>query len=431
MARNARYDGKDRQIAEEDFLRTDTFSALGVPPFFVERLESRGISGPTEIQKRVIPRIAGGKSLLFRSATGTGKTFAYLLPVLGRLMESSGSPGEGSRIGPRCLVCAPTYELCSQIKQEADFLLEGTKLKTALVIGSARMERQIDVLKKDRPAVTAGNPGRLLILARMGMLKFRDLEFLILDEGDRLVSDELLEETRELAGLIHREILPERNLPVITCSATFSTKSRERLVPLIGGTETEEAGGAEVLRNQVEHWAFFSEGRQKIDTLRSFLAAAGGGGKKTSFKVLIFTGRGGQVGNIVSRLQYHKLAAAGLWGDMDKNLRKRALDDFRAGRVRFLVTSDLAARGLDISGISHVVALDTSDDQDAYIHRAGRTARAGKKGVMVTIGDEKDLRRLSKIEKKLGIMVYPKELYGGRIGVPEPEERDISGNSGF
>jgi superfamily II DNA/RNA helicase len=106
---------------------------------------------------------------------------------------------------------------------------------------------------------------------------------------------------------------------------------------------------------------------------------------------------------------------------MDKKARKQALDDFRSGRIRFLVTSDLAARGLDIGGISHIIALDTSADPDAYVHRAGRTARAGKRGVMVTIGDEVELRRLSVLEKRLGITVYPKELYGGRIGAPRVE----------
>jgi superfamily II DNA/RNA helicase len=107
---------------------------------------------------------------------------------------------------------------------------------------------------------------------------------------------------------------------------------------------------------------------------------------------------------------------------MDKQERKRALDDFRSGAVRFLVTSDLAARGLDIPGVSHVISLDVSEDRDIYIHRSGRTARAGKRGVMVTIGNETELRRLAALEKKLGITIYPKVLYGGKIAAPEPEE---------
>jgi superfamily II DNA/RNA helicase len=407
-------------------LQNYDFSFLGVSRIFIERLGTRGIRSPTEIQNRVIPRVFKGENFLFRSATGTGKTFAYLLPILGRLLEPE-SPGRNgpSPNGPVCLICAPTYELCSQIKGEADFLLENTKLKTALLIGSARMERQIEGLKKDRPALIVGNPGRLLVLARMGKLKFRNLKFLVFDEGDRLVSDELFDETRELAGLIHKDSSREGRLRVFACSATFSAKSRERLLPLLGDrAESEESGGAEVLKEQIEHWAFYSESRRKTGALRSLIAALYPGGRKASFKALVFTSQGSQVENTLSQLRYHKLDAAGLWGGMDKQLRKKALDDFRSGSVRVLVTTDLAARGLDINGISHVIALDSGSGSDAYLHRAGRTARAGKKGVMVTIGDEEDLRRLAAMEKKLGIIVYPKELYDGRIVTPEASVPD-------
>jgi superfamily II DNA/RNA helicase len=265
----------------------------------------------------------------------------------------------------------------------------------------------------------------------MGKLKLRNIAALVFDEGDRLVSDELREETGELVRLIRglrRAGEEAKGIQTAACSATFSSKSRERILSLMGelspGTiNAEETGENEVLRDQVEHWAFFSEERQKISLLNSLVAALDKGGKKASFKGLIFTGRGGQVGNIVSALQHHKRAAAGLWGDMDKKSRKQALEDFRAGRVRLLATSDLAARGLDIAGVSHVIALDTGENPDAYIHRAGRTARAGKRGVMVTIGDEEEMRLLSRLEKKLGIIVYPKELYEGKIEAPQVEEK--------
>jgi superfamily II DNA/RNA helicase len=176
----------------------------------------------------------------------------------------------------------------------------------------------------------------------------------------------------------------------------------------------EETKENEILRDKIEHWAFFCEERDKIKLLRSFLAAL------RPRKILIFTGRGAQVGNIVSKLQYHGISALGLFGDMDKKLRKQAMDDFRRGRCAALVASDLAARGLDIPGISHIISLDTGEDPDVYVHRCGRTARAGKRGVMASFGDEVEMRRLAKLEKKLGIVVYPKELYGGKLGTPAP-----------
>jgi superfamily II DNA/RNA helicase len=410
---------------------------LGVLPAFSDCLEERGIRFPTEIQARIIPGLGAGESLIFSSPTGTGKTFAYLLPLLQKLLSlPADGPGGRQASGPALVICAPTYELCSQIKGEADLLL--TRLKgvpefqavsprCALLIGSVSLSRQIEGLKKDRPLAVVGNPGRLLLLARMGKLKLKAAEALVLDEGDRLVSDELFPETGELVAFIQNSRKSGRaagGLQTAACSATISAKSRGRLLPLMGslskggvnGIIIEETVENEVLRNQVEHWAFFCESRRKTGLLRSFIAAA------DPKKALVFTGRGGDAGNIAARLQHHKLAAGCLWGDMDKKSRKQALDDFRSGRVRFLVTSDLAARGLDISGITHVISLDSDGDADTYIHRAGRTARAGKRGVMVTIGDEAELRRLEALEKRLGITVYPKELHGGRIVSPVQEE---------
>ena len=404
---------------------TNSFSSLGISLFFENRLRERNILKPTEIQRRVIPRLLGGESFIFRSATGTGKTFAYLLPLLEQLillLNRDGAAGEGERGSsvlsgkPLLLISAPTFELCSQIKNEVDFLLKDTpvSIHSALLIGSAAPGRQIEVLKKDRPEVIVGNPGRILALARLGKLKLRNIRFLVLDEGDRLVEDELFPETSEMVSLLRQPF------QATACSATIPEKHKSQLLPLLGipvsAGNIEDDSNEDILKGKVEHWAFFSSEREKMDLLRSLLAALK---DRRSTKALIFTGRGAQVENIASRLRHHKLPAAGLWGGMEKAGRKQALDAFRSGQVRFLVTSDLAARGLDIQGISHVIALDVSENRNIYIHRAGRTARAGKRGVMVSIGTEGEMRRLSALEKNLGIIVYPKILYGGRILAPE------------
>jgi superfamily II DNA/RNA helicase len=393
------------------------FGGLGVSPFFIERLRDRSITAPVEIQRRVIPRLLAGERVLFSSPTGTGKTFAYLIPVFQTLMEGAvpeGAAPEGAvpASGPEALILAPTYELCSQIKQEAEFLAAGAgRFKISLLIGSAALGRQIDSLKRDKPRVVVGNSGRILQLAKMGKLRLSP-RFLILDEADRLTAEELYGETRELVSRI-------RSSPqTAACSATLPEKCRDRIIPLMGDSNSvavEETGENEILRDKIDHWAFFCEERDKIRLLRSFLAAL------HPRKALVFTGRGAQVGNIVSKLQHHGIPALGLFGDMDKKLRKQAMDDFRRGRATVLVASDLAARGLDIPDISHIVSLDTGEDPDAYVHRCGRTARAGKRGVMASFGDEAELRRLAKLEKKLGIVVYPKELYGGKLRAPEGE----------
>jgi len=409
------------------------FSVLGLSPPLVEILSGRNIANPLEIQKLVIPRLLAGENVLFCAPTGTGKTFAYLLPLFQRLFcdpdstaengasngvaENGASKGAANKV--RLLICAPTHELCSQIKGEADFLLKawsantaltkeslqsnhGSAPRAALIIGSAAMDRQIDTLKKEKPQIVVGNPGRLLQLARMGRLRLDAVQALVLDEGDRLVSDEMLEDTTELL-----RFCSARDRQTAACSATVSAKYKERLLPLLGSNTTFIEAKEKI--TGIEHWAFFSEDRKKISCLRSLLAAA------KPKKALVFTARGGDAGNILSQLQFHHFAAGGIWGDMDKRARKAAMDGFRKGSLSVLVASDLACRGLDIPDLSHVIALDVPSDPELYLHRSGRTGRTGKRGIMASIGNEEEMYRLQKIEKKLGIVVYPKELYGGRI----------------
>ncbi|MDR1252941.1 MAG: DEAD/DEAH box helicase [Treponema sp.] len=407
----------------------ENFTDLGALPVFAEKLASRAITVPTAIQRLVIPPLLSGKSVVFRSGTGTGKTFAYLIPALQRLfagIDAAAGDDAGKRAryqGPAALICAPTFELCSQIRDEIEWLLTqkpgraapADRVNTALLIGSVSLNRQIDGLKKTKPLVAVGNPGRLLVLAKMGKLRFQDLRFLVLDEADRLTAEESLEETRGLARLIEREVRG-KGLTAAACSATVSEKSGELLAPLFAGAEFIASDAQEILRERIEHWAIFSEERKKVQTLRSLLAAIKT--KKAGFKALVFAGGNDEAGNIVSQLQYHHIPASGLFGKMDKQNRKDAVDAFRAGKSRVLVSSDLAARGLDIAGISHVIALDVPADKEIYIHRAGRTGRAGKQGVMVSIGGEAEMRRLAVLEKKLGIIVRPRELYQGKITEP-------------
>jgi len=391
------------------------FADLGVLPEFTVRLIKKSVIKPTAVQRLVIPRLLEGQSVVFRSATGTGKTLAYLLPGLQLLSGGMDAPYQG----PRFLVCAPTLELCSQIKDEIDFLLEGkNSVNVSLLIGSINLSRQIDNLKKNKPHVIVGNPGRLLLLLKMGKLKFLDLRFLVLDEADRLTAAECRDETAALAQFLVREqkrrtSAGQPGLVTAACSATVSAKIMGLFNPLFDGAELLETDEQEILRDRISHWAIFSESRRKNQTLISFIASV------KPKKTLVFTVRSNDAGKTASILQRHKIAAAALFSGMDKKERREAMERFRSGKAAVLVSSDLAARGLDIPDISHVIALDVSEDKDVYIHRAGRTGRAGKKGIMVSIGDELEMRRLAALEKKLGIAVYPKELYGGRICEPE------------
>ena len=289
------------------------FGTLGVHPVWYTRLAQRGITVPTAVQNLVIPELLAGNSSIYRSATGTGKTLAYLIPALQRIITET---QQTSPDGPVLIVCAPTLELCSQIKKEVDFLLDG-KSSTALLIGSTDMSRQIDSLKKNKPLAAVGNPGRLLLLAKMGKLKFGGLRFLVLDEADRLTVKECRDETTALVQIITDKV-KNNSFPLITaaCSATVSGKTRQALGPLLEHAQFLETDEHEILRERIQHWAIFSESRKKTQTLIAFIAAV------KPHKALVFTSRSYDAGKIISIMQHRKIAAAALHSGMGKKERK-------------------------------------------------------------------------------------------------------------
>ena len=401
----------------------NTFTDLGIANSLVTALSIRGIAVPTAVQNQVIPLLLAGKNVVFQSETGTGKTFAYLLPAFAKC----GIDGEAPT--PKVLIVAPTHELASQIKGEALSLAKDANLPvhTALFIGGAPLKRQIDMLK-EKPAIVVGGPARILELIRLKKLKTGRISLVILDETDRMLAPEMRDILQDLLAALPADA------QYAACSATLSkyhASLLEKMIPARPADGTMPADGTvpgkyriamvnlppeDVLKRNITHWAFFCEGREKIETLRKFVIA------EKPAKTLVFTAIAGQVENIVAQLNYKKVPCSGIHAKLDKIERKKALDDFRAGRTKVLVTSDLAARGLDIPDITHIIQLDVNENEDFFIHRAGRTARAGKSGMNVIFGDEREMRSLARIEKKLGIVIYPKVLYGGIVRTPEEFE---------
>ena len=390
-----------------------TFSSLSVAPELVTALAKRGITTPTPVQERVLPRVMAGDNILFQSETGTGKTLCYLLPAFMRCEPGAKTP-------PKVLIIAPTHELASQIRREASTLSadSGLEVRSTLFIGGAPLKRQVEALK-EKPAIVIGGPARVVELVRLKKLDLRSLSLVALDEADRMLAPELRDALAELLTLVPADAV------VAACSATVTAHHAKLLSSMLARRQGGSAESArfdtvtlppeDVLKRNISHWAFYSEGRDKTENLRRFIVA-----EKPS-KLLAFTSIVGQVDGIAARLKFRGVSCAALHAKLDKIGRKKALDDFRAGRIAVLVTSDLSARGLDIADVSHVVQLDVSDNEDFFVHRAGRTARAGKSGINAVFGDEVELRRLARIEKRLGIVVYPKVLHGGVVRSPEAE----------
>lgn len=365
-------------------------------PVIQEKLAAISITEPTKVQEAVIPLIQKRKNVIFESETGTGKTYAFLLPLINKLEEN---PSTGK---VKILIVAPTFELASQINAAAKKI---TDRKTALFIGGAPIKRQLETLK-EKPEIVTGTAARLVELIRLKKLKVDSLEACIFDEADRLVKKESFQDTEELRECLYA------GTQLIGCSATLN----KTVKIFFAGAEEVLLPKEDVLRKRITHWAIFSEYRDKIDTLRKFLNAA------KPEKALIFTSRADQVENIYSKLTFKKVVCSALHAKADKQERKAAIDKFRSGKLPVLITSDLAARGLDIPEISHIIQMDLPSDEDFFIHRSGRTARAGKTGINVVIGDEYEMRKYAALEKKLGIKVFPKMIYDSRIISPDELE---------
>ena len=381
---------------------TSTFESLGVPNHFCQQLVSLGIEKPSLIQEKVIPLIKENHSVLFQSETGTGKTFAYLLPLLDKI--------DSTNPNVQLIVVAPTHELAAQIKSQVKLVSE---IKIALLIGGAPIKRQVELLK-EKPQVVIGGPARLAELVYLKKLKVAQIKHVVLDEADRLFSKELKDSTLSLLN----ELLGK--IQIIACSATITKQTEKTIASLLKNNQTAQIKTVllppeDILRKKITHVAIYSESRDKADTLRRLLAA------EKPAKAMIFTSRGEQVEQLASRLLHKKINCCTLHAKSDKIKRKQSLDRFRSGKCNVLITSDLAARGLDISDITHIIQMDLPSNEDFFVHRAGRTGRAGKTGMNIVIGDGYEMNQLAQLEKKLKLVIYPRILYNGKLMEPFQE----------
>lgn len=388
---------KDAERIDENPASGETSGVFkSLPEEFQDRLLDAGITTPTKVQEELIPKIISGSDTVFQSETGTGKTLAYLLPTFARMLPENENPQQ-----VELLIVAPTFELASQIKQAAQTF---GGYRTVLLIGGSPIKRQQEALK-EKPRIAIGTAARMVELIRLKKLKTQGVRFVVFDEVDRLVKKELIDEIRTLDSL-----LPD-GAQRIACTATVDEKTKK----FFKKAETVILPQEDVISKNITHWAFYAESRDKIELLRKLLNAL------NYDKILVFTSRADQVENIHVKLKFKKINCSALHAKTDRGARKATIDRFRSGKEKLLVTSDLSARGLDIPGISHIIQMDLPDDDDFFVHRSGRTARAGKKGVNIVIGDEYEMRRFAQLEKKLGIKVFPKEIRNGKITAPSME----------
>lgn len=381
------------------------FSDLGLDSALSAAFAEFGFTNPTKIQRLAIPRILQKKDIFLQSETGTGKTFAYLAPIVTSIKTLNPASG------PLALVVCPTQELSVQVVKQAEALLSAARIPMAVLalLGGSPLSRQESALKK-KPHIVVGTPGRVADLAAARALRLDNLGFVVLDEADRLFSREYREHAQKLLQAV----------PVSACkilaSATIPLAVRKEARTFMDKPESIDLLEEGVLNRDIEHWVFYVEHRKRIDFVRKLESVL-----KPS-KCLVFASSGDRVLKAARRLAEMSLPADSLWARQEKEHRRVAIERFEKGSLRYLLTTDLGARGLDIPGISHILHLDVPEKSSGYIHRAGRTARAGEKGISIVLADARELRQISKIAVDRGFVFRTKVLAEGRIFEPPVEE---------
>ena len=374
---------------------TSWFADLSLPAELVAALTKQNISDPTPVQSAAIPVLLAGRDAYLKAETGTGKTLAYLLPLFTRI--------DPALAATQVVIVAPTHELAIQIHRQSCDLAQyaGLPVRTVLLIGGTATDRQIDKLKA-RPQVVVGSPGRIVELIERGKLKTAQLRAIVVDEADRLLNDESLEWIQKIVGAAP----PSRQL--IFASATIESETRQVLSSLSPAVEMLSPGKAAVNEN-IRHLYLVCEDRDKPDVLRKLLHAFG------LPPAIVFVHRNDVAAEVAAKLAHHQLAVADLNAELRKGDRKRAMDAIRAGTIRIMIASDLAARGLNIPGITHVCNLDVPTQAKAYLHRVGRTARAGASGTAVSLVTDTETRLVRRYERELGITLQGIQVRDGRI----------------
>lgn len=361
-----------------------------------------GFSEPTEIQAKAAGPILSGASLFLSSATGTGKTFAYMAPVFSTIDTNSSELA--------AVFVAPTHDLAAQLFREAERLAAaaGSGLRVAQALGSMPLKRQLERLAQ-KPQVVVGSAGRIRDLIAQRELDARALRYIVLDEGDRLFEKEAIDITAALL-----DTLPDACARLIV-SATIADRTVERSKRWFAGAERLALDSAEVLRDSIEHWCFHAGPREKTDFVRRFEAAV------RPSRCLIFASSNAALFNLARKMEHYGIDFELLKSDKSGNERRDAVGRFASGQVRWLLTTDLGARGLDIADVSHVMSFDLPEEPSIYVHRAGRTGRAGKSGISIAVADLVELKRASKIAIRYGFPFMCKILEAGRAHDIEPE----------
>ncbi|WP_442597996.1 DEAD/DEAH box helicase [Neobacillus sp. D3-1R] len=377
---------------------------FSLKPFIHKVWEKSAFETPTTIQSQAIPLIKEGKDVIAESPTGTGKTLAYLLPVLDKI--------ESENQGIQAVILASSQELVMQILEQVQKWSEGSGIRSASFIGGANVARQLEKIKK-RPQLIVGTPGRMLELIKQKKLKMHEVKTVVLDEGDQLLVPEHIDTIKQI---VKSTLSDQRQ--VVLFSATLTDRAIQIAKDLTQNPEMIQVKKDETIKaGNVEHIYFVCENREKPMLLEKI-------GRLEGVRGLAFINDISEITYTAGKLEFKEIPVGVLHSDLKKDERKTALKNLRTGKIKLLIASDVAARGLDIQDVTHVVHVDFAKDMTQYIHRSGRTGRFGADGVVISLVNEREERELKQYSQELKIDIHKKVFFSGKI--VDPLEREAA-----
>ena len=369
------------------------FKALNLHPSIQKALEETGYTEPTPIQNEAIPSLLKGRDLLGCAQTGTGKTAAFALPILHNLYINK------IKVQPRharALILAPTRELAIQVHESFTQYGKHLRIRTAVVFGGVGQNPQIKATANGVDVLVA-TPGRLLDLIGQGFIKLNQLEVFVLDEADRMLDMGFIHDLKKILKLLP---LKRHNL---FFSATMPPEIEKLANSILQNPVKVEVTPVSSTAELIDQTVMFVEKENKRPLLKEVLQ------NKDLKKVIVFTRTKHGANKVVEFLGKNKITAEAIHGNKSQSARQRALENFRSGSTRVLIATDIAARGIDVDEISHVINYDLPNVSEDYVHRIGRTARAGRSGFAISFCDSEEKAFLKDIEKLIGKSITPNE----------------------
>src|SRR3989344_2992937 len=393
-----------------------SFASLGLSEALVRAVEAAGYTVPTPVQQRAIPAVLQGRDLMVAAQTGTGKTGGFALPILERLFPN-GHPDREHRHGPkqpRVLVLTPTRELAAQVHDSFKLYARDLKFVSACIFGGVGMNPQVQAMSRGVDVLVAC-PGRLLDLCGQGSVDLSHVEILVLDEADRMLDMGFVHDVKKVLAR-----LPAKRQNLLF-SATFSNDITALAGKLLHNPERIEVTPPNTTVERIEQRVFRLPASHKRALLAHLITAG------AWEQVLVFTRTKHGANRLAEYLDKHGLSAVAIHGNKSQNARTKALADFKAGTVRILVATDIAARGLDIDQLPHVVNFELPNVDEDYVHRIGRTGRAGRSGEAISLVAPDEEKLLKSIERMTKQKIADGDLMGfdaSAVEAEKPEARE-------